>query len=377
MVETILKLDNISKSFGKFEVLKNINLEIPPGEIFGIIGPSGSGKTTFLNVTAGFVPPTKGNALFRLPHLLEYESGKGEVNKFRSVIKFHDEIKNIIGFASQEPSFYGQLTLIENLDLFGSLYGLSADARETNSLILLKLMGLYEYRKNLAKNLSGGMQKRLDIACALIHDPKVLVLDEPTADLDPHLRHQMWSLIKKINSKGTTIILSSHFLDELEDMCDRVGILYNHQLTHVGSPAELKQLISCDDQIHIQTLKGDYNELTTEFSPHEKYHITHIEDMGTELEIHTKHAHGVIEHMLKVLDQQRDVLVSLQINRPTLNQVFENLIIQNENHKHKSRKKKDISQADAKAQEKFKEEQAQQDGVDHLKHKEGKEESYS
>jgi ABC-2 type transport system ATP-binding protein len=330
MGEVLLKLDNVKKSFGKYKVVKDVSLDIESGEVFGIIGASGSGKTTLLNMLVGFLPQTSGDVVFKAPHLLSYDSDNAEINKFRSVIKNQDEVKKMVGFASQEPSFYGKLTLLENLDLFGTLYGLSKDAKRTNALILLKLMGLFEFRNKLARNLSGGMQKRLDIACALIHDPKVLILDEPTADLDPHLRSQMWNLIKKINSKGTTIILSSHFLDELEDLCDRIGILYDGILQHIGSPAELKRLISAHEEVHIETLKGDYDKLMEGFKPHSKYHVKEIENKGSEIELKTSNPHIVIERLLKILDKQRDVLIDLHVSRPTLNEVFESVIIREE-----------------------------------------------
>lgn len=335
MGDVLLKLEKVEKSFGKYEVLKKISLDIEAGEIIGVIGTSGSGKTTLLNTMVGFLQPSQGGAYFRAPHLLSYESGKDDVNKFRSVTKYQKDVKRMIGFASQEPSFYDELTLFENLDLFGSLYNLSKDARETNALILLKLMGLYEFRDNPASTLSGGMQKRLDIACALIHDPKVLILDEPTADLDPHLREQMWNLIKKINSKGTTIILSSHFLDELEDLCDRIGILYKGELRHIGSPAELKRLISIHEEVHIETLKGDYDAIMKKFKPQKRYHITHIENRGNMILLRTPNPHVVIERLLKILDKERDVLIDLHVNRPTLNEVFESIILKeaNENNK--------------------------------------------
>ncbi len=328
MGEVLLSLNNVNKKFGKHEVLKDISINIESGEIFGIIGSSGSGKTTLLNMMVGFIQPTKGDVLFRSPDLLSYGNDKSEINKFRSVIKNHNEVKSMFGFASQEPSFYNQLNLLENLDLFGTLYDLSKDAKDTNALILLKLMGLYEFRKNLSKNLSGGMQKRLDIACALIHDPKILILDEPTADLYPHLRKQMWQLIKKINSKGTTIILSSHFLDELEELCDKVGILHEGELKHIGTPSELKRLVSPNEEIKIETLNGDYDNIIKMFSKiKSKCKISEIENHGHELEIKTSNTHAVIDKLLKILDKKRDVLLNLSVNKPTLNEVFETLII--------------------------------------------------
>lgn len=331
MGNTVLKLDKVYKAFGKHEVIKNISLEVAAGEILGVIGASGSGKTTLLNMLIGFLPPTKGQVEFR-PSDVVALAEKGE-EEYRSVITYHEEVKQLFGFASQEPSFYGELTLEENLDLFGTLQNLSRDARKVNAKILLKLLGLYEYRKQYAKNLSGGMQKRLDIACSLVHDPKVLILDEPTADLDPHLRSQMWDLIKKINSKGTTIILSSHFLDELEEFCDRIAILHKGSFSHMGTPAELKRLVSSHEEIHIETLKADYDKLIKAFAGKKKYNISHIEDKGSELTIYSSNPHTVIEKLLTELEKHHDVLLNLHVMRPTLNEVFESIIIEESDKK--------------------------------------------
>jgi ABC-2 type transport system ATP-binding protein len=339
MGEAVLRLERISKSFGKHKVLRSIDLDVNKGEILGIIGASGSGKTTLLNIMAGFLPPTKGQAQFRSTHVVEYDD-EAQKQAFQSVIAEHDEVKRLIGFASQEPSFYAQLNLKENLDLFGALYDLSADARETNALILLKLMGLFEFQKTLAANLSGGMQKRLDIACALIHDPHILILDEPTADLDPHLRTQMWKLIKKINSKGTTIILSSHFLDELEELCDRVAILYDGTVRHEGTPAELKRMVSADEEVLIETLKGDYETLLSACKPFSKNYISEVHDYGHELLLRTGNAHALIERLLKVMEKNKDVMISLHVNRPTLNKVFEKLMLHETKRQEKKVKKK-------------------------------------
>ncbi len=341
MADVVLKVDEIAKRFGKYTVLDKLSFDVYSGEIFGIIGSSGSGKTTLLSTLIGALPPSEGEVLFRAMHLLSYESDKESINKFRSVIRHHNEVKRLFGFASQEPSFYGDLTTQENLNLFGTLYGLSKDAKETNALILLKLMGLWEFRNVLSKNLSGGMQKRLDIACSLIHDPATLILDEPTSDLDPHLRAQMWDLIRKINNKGTTIILSSHFLDELENICDRIGILYKGNFAHVGTPAELKRLVAPHNEIHVQTLKGEYDKYLEDLKPQKHYHISFSLNKGSELELQSSSPQMVVDRLMQSIKEQGDVLIDLHVNEPTLNQVFENLMLKQYEPKKEESKKQE------------------------------------
>ena len=207
----ILKLQNIDKSFGKHNVLSGVNLEIKQGKIIGIIGVSGSGKTTILRLIIGFYRPTKGEIIFNGINI------KKQMNI----------IDRNFGFATQDNSFYKELTVEENIKFFGKLYGLTNDFLKLNIDTVLDFVDLYEAKRVLARNLSGGMQRRLDMACALIHDPTVLILDEPTEDLDPILRAEILRLIKKINSKGTTIIFTTHLLDEAEFLCDDVAIISN------------------------------------------------------------------------------------------------------------------------------------------------------
>ncbi len=319
MSSPVLKIENVSKYFSKRKILKNINLNIYSGEIIGLIGMSGHGKTTFLNTLIGFLRPDEGDVLFRLEHLLDYDDG---ADRFRSVYKCANEAKKIFGFAAQNPSFYPDLTVQENLDYFGSLYNLSKEIRKTNGKILLNLMGIYDYRKLKAKNLSGGMQKRLDIACALIHDPKVLILDEPTADLDPLLRKQMWQIINKINDKGTTIILASHFLNEVESFCDRVAIMKQGEVVDVGTSPELKEKINNDDKINLLTTPGNYSYLERHLQ-NKNMKVKDIYKEGKYLVIATEKAEIVLKKLLDVIEKSDENLVEVYVVKKSLGEVFE------------------------------------------------------
>jgi len=227
----IIQLKDVKKRFGKRIILDGINLEIDEGEIFGIIGMSGSGKSTILNILISYYEPEQGNILF-----YSYKD-----KRYKSAITNVMELRKTFGFSAQTPSFYPKLTLEENLLHFGALYKLPKKVRKENTRYLLELTELYEARKQLAQSLSGGMEKRLSIACSLIHSPKVLLLDEPTADLDPIRRKETWKLIKELHKKGTTIIVASHFLEEIEPVCDKIAILHDHKIIAVGTPAQLKK----------------------------------------------------------------------------------------------------------------------------------------
>lgn len=259
--DTSLKVEGVTKSFGQQKVLKGISLEIRKGEIFGIVGASGSGKTTLLEIITGNLPPDTGEILYEPKQLIHFSQGK-EMN-LDSIYANQNLLKRTIGYSPQDPSYYDNLTCYENINLFGKLQGIPTEIRKINAAILLKLVELTQAKDKLAKNLSGGMQKRLDLACSLIHDPKILVLDEPTSDLDVVLRNQMWDLIQKIKSKGTTVIMSSHFLDEIEALCDKIIILNNGKIEFNGSPRELKLKKETQITIKIDTAERKYEELVT------------------------------------------------------------------------------------------------------------------
>lgn len=319
MTEPIFKVKNISKSFGEHLVLSDISMEIMPGEVIGIIGASGSGKTTFLNLLIGFLKADSGTVEFRLKHLLSYKDNA----IYRSVYDKPDIVKTVYGFASQVPSFYEELTIKENLKYFGSLYNLSPDAIQANSETLLALMNL-QYASNIqAKNLSGGMKRRLDIACSLMHDPEVLILDEPTADLDPIHRNHIWALIKKINSKGTTIILSSHHLNEMENLCERVAIINNERIVEFDKPENLKKKYVHNEEIVFKTKNNKYDFIIKEL---DKKIIEKIKIQKNEAHIVSKNIEKTLKEILEAIHKNEDKLKDIRILGSSLDDVFINLI---------------------------------------------------
>ena len=184
MAQPIVKIIGVSKSFGSKNVLDSIDLDINDGEIFGIIGRSGAGKTTLLESLVGFVPVTKGE--------ISYKSDENGIYNFVSILENSDQVKRSIGFSTQTPSFYEKLTVKENLEYFASLYDIPKKFIAERIKKIIELVELNGEENTISENLSGGMQKRLDIACSIINDPKILILDEPTADLDPVLRKHIW-----------------------------------------------------------------------------------------------------------------------------------------------------------------------------------------
>jgi ABC-2 type transport system ATP-binding protein len=315
MKQPLIKVENIKKAFNGNSVLDSISFEIASGEIFGLIGASGSGKTTLLNTLVGFLQPDSGDVLFRDDNIVEANDN----SQFRSVFENVNEVKKKFGFAAQVPSFYSKLTVFENLDYFGSLYNLSKEARLTNINTLLDLVELDNARNILAGNLSGGMQRRLDIACALIHDPVILILDEPTSDLDPVLAKHIWRLLQKINKRGTTIIVASHHFADIEEICSRIGIISNGKMVHVGTLHELTGILSKGQEIHVETYPGNYEKILNHL---EDPLILAKENRGNEFVIHTSKPDKVLEKVLKVLSQMDENLMDVNITKLSLSDVF-------------------------------------------------------
>ncbi|PIN69487.1 hypothetical protein COV93_05395 [Candidatus Woesearchaeota archaeon CG11_big_fil_rev_8_21_14_0_20_43_8] len=317
----IIRYESVSKNFGKRIILDNVSFSIKQGEIFGIVGMSGSGKTTLLNLLIGFIEPEMGDIKF----LSDLSSNIDSDGVYLSTMQYKKEVKNMFGFAAQTPSFYERLTCEENLDYFGCMHDIKRGVRKTNTKILLQLMGLHDSAKKLGCELSGGMQKRLDIACTLVNDPKVLILDEPTSNLDPILRKQMWELIRKINAGGTTIIMASHFIDEIESLCDRVIIVHNGKITDLGSPSELRTLHPETEDILLQSSPGDHQKIIKRLKD-VKSSISRISKVGNKLCITTTKSEAVLHKILHALEASGEILLELEINKSSITDIFEKII---------------------------------------------------
>ena len=215
----------MTKKFGKNVVLNSINLTIPEGKITGIIGASGEGKSTILKMMASFYLPNKGKIYYKKKNLMQNKK----------------IIYKLFGLSIEDGSFYEKLNIRENLFHFGYLYHVKRSVLKKRVQEIIHLVGLDGAEKTLAKDLSLGMKKRLDVACSLVHNPSVLILDEPTEDLDPLLRKQMTHLIKKINEHGTTIVLATQLLLEAEEICDKVAILFNEKIIEEGTPSQINK----------------------------------------------------------------------------------------------------------------------------------------
>lgn len=219
-----IEVRNLSKKFGSFTSVDNISFSVKSGEIFGFLGANGAGKSTTIKMLCGILEPTSGDA---------------DVGGF-SIITETDNVKKNIGYMSQKFSLYGDLTVNENINFFGGVYGLDGDDLDQRKKWVLEIAGLEDNVNSLTSSLSVGYKQRLALGCAVIHEPEIVFLDEPTGGVDPISRKRFWDLINDLSEKGTTIFVTTHYLDEAE-FCNRIILINAGKLVAEGSPKELKK----------------------------------------------------------------------------------------------------------------------------------------
>ncbi|HEX2770148.1 MAG TPA: ABC transporter ATP-binding protein [Geobacteraceae bacterium] len=216
-------LRNLEKRFGDFVAVNRVSLDVKKGEIFGFLGPNGAGKSTTIRMLCGILTPS---------------GGSGTVAGF-DIIRETEEIKKNIGYMSQRFSLYEDLTVEENIDFFSGIYKIPAEKKRARKEWVIDMAGLAEHRNSPTATLSGGWKQRLALGCAILHEPPIIFLDEPTSGVDPISRRNFWDLIYHMSGEGVTVFVTTHYMDEAE-YCDRLGLIYRGELIALGSPEELK-----------------------------------------------------------------------------------------------------------------------------------------
>jgi ABC-2 type transport system ATP-binding protein len=227
MTESVIIVENLTRKFGNFVAVDHINFEVQAGEVIGYLGPNGSGKTTTIRMLLGLLKPSEGSAT-----VLGYD-----------VFKQSEEIRARVGYMSQKFAIYDDLTTLENLTFYGGVYGIKDKARIQHTL---ELVGLKGHENTLTRDMSTGWRQRLSLGIALVHEPKLLFLDEPTSGVDPTARRAFWDLIYELAEGGVTILVTTHYMDEAE-YCERVGVMRDGKLLAMDTPTNLKRSIITGD----------------------------------------------------------------------------------------------------------------------------------
>ncbi len=232
----MVELEGLTKRFGAFTAVDNVSLRVEKGEIFGFLGPNGAGKSTTIRILCGLLAPT---------------AGRASVGGF-DVATQPEEIRRNIGYMSQRFSLYDDLTVEENIDFFSGVYGVPPAARADRKAYVLGMAGLDERRGTLTRELPGGWKQRLALGCAILHEPPVLFLDEPTSGVDPIARREFWDLIYELSRAGRTVFVSTHYMDEAE-YCHRLALMHRGQVIALGAPAELKRQLDAHHILNLET----------------------------------------------------------------------------------------------------------------------------
>ena len=303
MADTVVTINNLVKRYGELIALDHLDLEINEGEVFGLLGPNGSGKTTTINC---------------LLSLLAFD--KGSISIFgKEMSPTAYDIKKNIGIIMQNVAVFDELTVYENIDYFCGLYITDRETRKKYVDEAISFVGLDDFKKFYPKKLSGGLLRRLNIACGIAHKPKLIILDEPTVAVDPQSRNKILEGIQELNRNGVTIIYTSHYMEEVEQICTRIAIMDKGRKIAEGTKDELKRMIRNTETVNIEVL-GLGDDTMKEISA-----LPHVYDVKYDGAKMTVYCSGGKHNLIRILDtlRQRDIAFGRVYSElPTLNDVF-------------------------------------------------------
>lgn len=299
----IVEVKNLVKRYKDVLAVDNVNLVIEEGEIFGLLGPNGAGKTTTISILTGLV-----------------KSDSGEIKIFdKHLSKNEMEIKRQFGIVPQDIAVFEDLTAWENLSYFGSLYGLKGSLLKERIEEALEFTGLSDNRKNYPKKFSGGMKRRLNIACAIVHRPKLIILDEPTVGIDPQSRNHILNSIKKLNSMGSTIIYTSHYMEEVDEICSKIVIMDHGRVIAKGTKDELKTLVAVNEKVKIDLSTVNFT-LIENLKKIQGVLECNID--GNSLTVISKKQNKNLGKIIECVSNADSEIISLNVEKPTLESVF-------------------------------------------------------
>ncbi|MFO7792094.1 MAG: ABC transporter ATP-binding protein [Candidatus Saliniplasma sp.] len=295
-----VEASGLSKTFGDVEAVKDVSFNVEKGEFFGFLGPNGAGKTTTIRMLTGLITPDSGEAFIEGvdPH------------------KYPIHAKMNMGVIPEFGNIYEDLTAEENLHLAGKFYGMSKKEREERTREILKMMKLEDRAKDILQNFSKGMKQRVNIGCAIIHEPPVLFLDEPTSGLDVQSKRLVVDIIQKMKRRGTTIFLTTHNIQEANELCERVGIINKGKLVAIDSPEKLRNTFDKTQSIEV-SLEGDLDKDVLQND-----HVNKIEKSGDKFTIFTDDPDITVKKLVKLTDEEDIQIISLSTRGPSLEEAF-------------------------------------------------------
>jgi len=296
---------DLEKRFGKFIAVNRISFDVAKGEIFGFLGPNGAGKSTTIRMLCGILSPT---------------SGMGSVAGF-DIRTETEKIKSNIGYMSQKFSLYEDLTVEENINFYSGIYRIPEGRKEERKSWVIEMAGLSEHRNSRTRILSSGWKQRLALGCAILHQPPIIFLDEPTSGVDPISRRQFWDLIYELSGKGVTVFVTTHYMDEAE-YCDRLALIYRGELIAIGTPDELKTKFMEEDVLEVFCERPQ--DAMDEIIKIEG--IKEVALFGKGLHIVTEDSETAIIAIKKLLDEENYCVEHIEKIIPSLEDVFVSLI---------------------------------------------------
>jgi ABC-2 type transport system ATP-binding protein len=300
----LLEINNLVKRYNNdFLAVDNVNLSIKEGEIFGLLGPNGAGKSTTINAVCG---------------LTKIDSG--EIKVFEKSYKENESyIKKNMGLVPQDIALFDTLTAYENATFFGKLYGLKGTELKKGVEAALNFTGLWDKRNEIPLKFSGGMKRRLNIACAIVHRPKLIIMDEPTVGIDPQSRNHILESVKELNKQGSTIIYTSHYMEEIEEICSNIVIMDQGKVIVKGSKEELKEMIAQDEKVSIDLASVNFTILDNIKKISGVKECTFQEK---ELKIISNKNSKNLSSIISVINDTNSEILSVNVEKPTLEGVF-------------------------------------------------------
>ncbi|MEH7246200.1 ABC transporter ATP-binding protein [Neobacillus niacini] len=300
----MLSVQELKKSFGKFDAVKGVSFSIEKGESFSLLGPNGAGKSTIINMITGLFPPS---------------SGEIQINGI-DVIKNAKQAQKIIGVVPQEIALYETLSAKENLKFWGRMYDLSGKELEKSVDEVLEIIGLTDRAKDKVSTFSGGMKRRVNIGAAILHQPEVLIMDEPTVGIDPQSRNHILETVKRLNNEGMTIIYTSHYMEEVEYLCERIGIIDHGELIACGTLKELRETIGDRSRIVLTLDRGTSLDILNVGKG--KFAEKDIQLQDNKLMIFHKEPQLILSDLIQLVTNSGTRVTSVEIIEPNLESVF-------------------------------------------------------